>query len=339
MTDFSILVAVYNTEVYLRECLDSLVNQTHSNIQIICIDDCSTDHSLDILREYAQKDSRINVIALEKNGGQAHARNEGLKIAKGKYVGYLDSDDWLAPDALEKVKEVFDNHPATDCVLMRFYLHHEKGCDEPDRVFEMPDFEVLEGKRAFELSLDSWAIHGCYVARKELFDRFPYDESCLLYSDDNTTHSHYLFSREVRQCEGTYYYRIHPKSQTNKISIRRFDYILANLAMKKKLKKLGCSDDIIKTYENFRWLNFVDAYMLYYRHGEELTSDELSQGLSVMHDIWKTFDRPLLDKSTTRKWGYNPMPSWRMFLIAERLYFIVRRQLMKISWLHITPIK
>ena len=74
----TVLVAVYNAEKYIRKCLDSLIEQTLTDIQVVCIDDASTDNSLSILNEYAGKDNRIEVIALTENHGQAHARNQGL---------------------------------------------------------------------------------------------------------------------------------------------------------------------------------------------------------------------------------------------------------------------
>ena len=98
----SLLVAVYNAEKYISACLDSLTGQTLHDIQIICIDDASTDCSLNILQNYALRDNRIEVIHLNNNMGQAHARNVGLEKARGRYIGFVDSDDWLSPDCLNK---------------------------------------------------------------------------------------------------------------------------------------------------------------------------------------------------------------------------------------------
>jgi glycosyltransferase involved in cell wall biosynthesis len=97
----SVIVPVYNTEPYLRQCLDSVVNQTLSDIEIICINDGSTDNSLNILDEYAQKDSRIKVITKENGGNAAPARNLGLEIAQGEFLLFLDSDDFFELDMLE----------------------------------------------------------------------------------------------------------------------------------------------------------------------------------------------------------------------------------------------
>jgi glycosyltransferase involved in cell wall biosynthesis len=98
----SVIIAVYNTEEYLKQCLDSVCNQTLKGIEIICVNDGSSDGSLSILEEYASKDKRIIVISQENQGAGA-ARNVGLEIAKGKYVAFVDSDDWVELNMLENL--------------------------------------------------------------------------------------------------------------------------------------------------------------------------------------------------------------------------------------------
>ena len=102
MTKISIIVPVYNVEKFLPRCLDSLINQTLKDIEIVCINDGSTDKSLDILKKYAQKDNRIFILEQE-NLGLSIARNNGMKIAHGEYIGFTDSDDWVDLDFYEKL--------------------------------------------------------------------------------------------------------------------------------------------------------------------------------------------------------------------------------------------
>lgn len=90
----SIIVPVYNTQDYLPKCLDTLINQTYQNIEIICVNDGSDDESLKLLNDYAQKDNRIKVLTQE-NAGASVARNYGLSVATGDYVSFIDSDDWV----------------------------------------------------------------------------------------------------------------------------------------------------------------------------------------------------------------------------------------------------
>lgn len=97
----SVVIPVYNTGDLLGRTLDSVTRQTLSDIEILCIDDCSTDHSLSILQSWEARDSRIRVIALPENGGVSHARNTGIDAAVSPYLYFLDSDDWIDDDYLE----------------------------------------------------------------------------------------------------------------------------------------------------------------------------------------------------------------------------------------------
>ena len=97
----SIIIPVYNVEQYLRQCLDSVINQTFKDIEIIVVNDCSPDNSLQIIEEYRQKDSRIRLVNLEKNGGLANARNVGIKNSNCKYITFIDSDDWISENNIE----------------------------------------------------------------------------------------------------------------------------------------------------------------------------------------------------------------------------------------------
>lgn len=99
----SVIIPFYNVEKFLKKCLDSVINQTYKNLEIICINDCSPDHSEEIVKKYVQKDKRILLFNRKKNGGLSAARHSGLEIATGEYIYFLDSDDWIATDFLEKM--------------------------------------------------------------------------------------------------------------------------------------------------------------------------------------------------------------------------------------------
>ena len=318
MPEVSVLVAVYNAEPWLKVCLDSLLQQTLQAIQVICIDDGSTDGSLALLQEYAKHDERIEVVALSENKGQAHARNQGLKLAKGVYICMVDADDWLAPDALELAVKGFT--PQTDCVLFEVVRQYENGRTD---IYPLPDFTVLSGTEAFRLTLD-WTLHGLYLVRADLHHKYPFDETCRLYSDDNTTLIHYLSSREVRRCAGRYYYRQHRYSSTNRCSVHRFDHLRANESLHRQMVALGMPQSLLDTYEQHRWLVLVDVYMFYHVHGRQLSAQERAYGLSELHRTWGMISRRALQKETTAKFGYRPCRSWSLFRLQEWLYFTLR---------------
>lgn len=319
---FSLLVAVYNAERYLSACLDSLVGQTLRDIQIICIDDASTDNSWNILQHYAERDCRIELIRLDTNAGQAHARNEGLRRARGRYIGFVDSDDWLSPDCLQQALETFAQHPQTGCVLLRTIYSYQDGSWKP---YPMEPFTAISGEEAFVKSL-TWKIHGIYVVRADIHRRFPYDESARAYSDDNTTRLHYLASTEVRCCQGTYFYRQHAGSTSHRISFRRFDYLTANRSMKRQLEQMGAAESILSLYENRRWLNLVDVYQFWFNHHSDLSDSEKDKGLEMIKRSWQSIETHRLTLRNKLKFGYIPFrPFWWLFRMEENLYFRLKR--------------
>ncbi|HEY0697793.1 MAG TPA: glycosyltransferase family 2 protein, partial [Micromonospora sp.] len=105
MTLISFVVPAYKVQGYLRECLDSILDQPFTDVEVIGVDDCSPDSTGEIFAEYAARDPRVKVVSLTQNVGLGEARNVGLDQATGEYVWFLDSDDWLAPDCLSAVAQ------------------------------------------------------------------------------------------------------------------------------------------------------------------------------------------------------------------------------------------
>lgn len=101
----SIIIPIYNTQQYLKRCLDSVLKQTLDNIEIICVDDCSTDSSLEIVKEYSNHCKNLKILQLEKNSGASSARNAGIALAHGEYLAFLDSDDEVDLNFYEKLYE------------------------------------------------------------------------------------------------------------------------------------------------------------------------------------------------------------------------------------------
>jgi glycosyltransferase involved in cell wall biosynthesis len=116
MSNVSVIIPVWNAEPYLRRCLDSVINQTLRDIEIICVNDGSTDGSLEILNEYAARDSRMRVVSLAKNSGESVARNTGLAMVRGEYTGFVDNDDAVDLDFYEKL---YDKAKETDADIVK----------------------------------------------------------------------------------------------------------------------------------------------------------------------------------------------------------------------------
>ena len=119
MPKISILVPVYNVEQYLEKCLDSVIRQTFADIEIICMDDGSSDASGDILDQYADKDERIRVVH-KKNSGYGNTMNQAIALAKGEYIGIVESDDYIADNMYEQLYQLAECYKV-DFVKSDFY--------------------------------------------------------------------------------------------------------------------------------------------------------------------------------------------------------------------------
>lgn len=121
----SVIIPVYNVENYLQECLDSVVCQTLDDYEIICVEDCSTDKSMDILKKYATQYPMLRILEYGDNRGQAYARNKGMEIANGKYLYFMDSDDLLVnKDCLARMYQYAEKEQL-DCLLFDAYMEYE----------------------------------------------------------------------------------------------------------------------------------------------------------------------------------------------------------------------
>ncbi|BAY87760.1 filamentous hemagglutinin outer membrane protein (plasmid) [Calothrix parasitica NIES-267] len=123
----SIVITVYNRSHYLRNAIESVLNQTHRNFELVIWDDASTDNSLEIAHEYAQKDNRIRVIAANKNTGFPTAIKTAVEATTGDYIGWVDSDDMLAPTAIEETSSILNNHPQVGLVYTDYELMNSQG--------------------------------------------------------------------------------------------------------------------------------------------------------------------------------------------------------------------
>ncbi len=133
----SILVPIYNVDQYLRQCLTSLCNQTLQEIEIICINDGSTDTSLEIIKEFQEQDPRI-VLIDKANSGYGDSMNQGLEKAKGKYIGIVESDDWIEETAFAEMVAIAEENQVE--VVRANYYHHKN--DEDEKFSYIPTYET-----------------------------------------------------------------------------------------------------------------------------------------------------------------------------------------------------
>lgn len=222
MYNISVIIPVYNVEKYLKECLDSVCNQTLKNIEIICVNDGSTDASPDILNEYAAKDDRIKIISQE-NQGLGAARNRGLEDASANYVYFLDSDDYIDLTALEKLfNNIVSN--SSEVVLFKFQNFddnrnlHKRGIEfKIDKIFGDIDYDDFSFTyRDVKRHVMNSAFSACLkLYRKDFIQKFKFPED--VHFEDVPVHVQVMIEAEKISFvpEFLYYYRSNPDSILN----------------------------------------------------------------------------------------------------------------------------
>lgn len=165
MTKISVVVPVYGTEKYLNKCVESIVNQTYKNLEIILVDDGSPDNCPQMCDEWASRDLRIKTVH-RLNGGLSCARNTGLSMATGDYITFVDSDDWIAPDTYEYALGLFAMYGGTDAVQYNL----RQTSDENVYVKTRPEvIEVYRGKDILQYFMTATTITGSYSMCRCLF--------------------------------------------------------------------------------------------------------------------------------------------------------------------------
>ncbi len=217
----SVIIPVYNVENYLNECLDSVTSQTLEDMEIICIDDGSTDNSPYILKEYQKKDSRIKIITKE-NEGQATARNLGIEEAQGEYIAFVDSDDFIEPTMFEKLytKSKDNNLDIAMCKIATYDNQTEEIKDNVWYymlgVFRDFDKDIFNHKdtREFTCHIAVTPYNKIYKTTLLKENNILFPEG-LIFEDEKFFYDTYLRAKRVSIVdEFLYYYRINRKGST-----------------------------------------------------------------------------------------------------------------------------
>lgn len=252
----SIFIPVYNGEKYLRDTLISIINQSYINLEILLVDDSSTDNSLNILRDFASKDDRIKIFEKKNGGIVPKSFNYILPYLKGDFFYYSSQDDIFSLDLIENMV-VRQKETNADTVLpdMEFYFEN-KNNNRKIIGLNSDRNSIITGKMALIESLN-WNIHGFALFRTNLIKNefFPED---AFDSDEFITRKMFLKSNKVVFCEGIFFYRQdNPNAITKTFSKKNF-YVLNTF---KRLYNLLKDNEIEKEYIYETQFNFLRVYM------------------------------------------------------------------------------
>jgi glycosyltransferase involved in cell wall biosynthesis len=266
----SVIVPVYKVEKYLEKCIESVLKQTYTNLQIILVDDGSPDNCGKICDEYAKKDSRIEVIH-KINGGLSDARNVGINRANGRYIGFVDSDDYIKEDMYEKLINLIKEYDAdiSICNLYDVIDGKEYVRNKDNGIHEYSRIDILK-EILLDKNIQSYAWNKLY--KKELFDEIKYPIR-KKYEDIGTTF--YLFekcNKIVVTSEPEYYYLKRADSLVNNVTestildyteiiIQRYLYIKQNIKELRKYNNYYLAKTLITAHNDIENLENISEGM------------------------------------------------------------------------------
>ena len=260
----SVIVPIYNVEKYLKRCIDSILNSTYNNLEIILVDDGSTDSCPKICDEYKKIDTRIKVIH-KTNGGLSDARNKGLDIATGDFISFIDSDDYINSNMLSYLaKPLIENE--CDISVCDFEIFYGDSLENEMQYSDINDYNFYSSKEVLRLLLDGKKSHGDYawnkLYKKYLFKEVRYPIGKKM-EDIGTTYKLYYYSNKIAISNKKLYYYFQRKdsilgkktfsiySDSLELAIERYNFLKDNYALK---------DDELTVYQRDILNKTIDVY-------------------------------------------------------------------------------
>lgn len=282
MIKVSVIVPVYNMEKYLDKCLNSLVNQTLKNIEIIIINDGSIDNSKNIINSYKNKYPNLIKVLTQDNQGISIARNKGLEQAKGKYISFVDSDDYIAKDTLKKAYEYIEKKQS-DIVVWNYYEVNELG--EIIRENLLPNFKDtnLQNDPTLLFAINPAPWNKLY--KKSLFDNVSFPNDRTKYEDLMTISKVLIDANKISKLDKSYnYYLIRNNGETGSIDKRVFDILKVLEHVNNYMKNKLIFD---KYYDEVAFFNIKH---IMYQNLKQRDSKDFSMSKNFINDAYNFLD-------------------------------------------------
>lgn len=271
----SIIIPFYNSSKFINKTLKSVIEQTHTDIEVICVNDGSSDNTLKLLNDWKSKDERIKVIDKENGGIESSLKIGTTQITK-EYTFLLGHDDTLSKDAIEKAYNEFKREDSIDAVRMRLVA-----IDENDNILNTMEGEkILSGFEALDRTIMQWRIHTFCLWKTAIFSRINDISTGLMNFDELATRYLYTLCNKVSFCSGEYYYLQHQESVTKKISPRLLDAYVIESHIKQLLESCDKYHIYKSEFEKYMFHKLQNMISLYFNLKKErfpLTDKDLNK--------------------------------------------------------------
>lgn len=309
----SVIVPVHNAEKYLVDCIESIVEQSYKNLEIILVNDCSSDNSANICDSYAERDRRIRVIHRKEKGGEggAKARNHGIAEAKGEILYFMDSDDYIEEDMLWNMHQIMQKENS-QCVVTSFHYVDAEGKELAWRVPQINEYQCMSGKEAARIFLTTRDIEGFSwnkLIRRELIDSkgICFDESMNSFVDMYNMFKTVLYSDKVSFYHGRpYYYRQHNVSCVHTMNKRKLDNFKR---VNEQIFKLASENNLVEEAEFFyRYRMILQLY------------DAIKMRKGYTKDVWGKI---------IEEYGWNKIFDVSVLKISKSLVMTIKEDKLK----------
>ena len=316
----SVIIPFYNVEKYIEECILSVLGQDYKNLEILFVNDGSTDGSAKIIEKYAKIDERITIIN-KKNGGASSARNVGMDVATGEYVLFVDSDDFIAKDMISHLYSLSVEHDADDvsCKSLAFWDHlpHAK---------ENVNFKVYNNKKEILSELLSNKNMEIAVTRrlykKDVLEGLHFDEDCIMYEDMIFLYELYLKTNKLVESESIlYFYRQREGSLMHaKYTDRHIDLIPVFHNFENLVKEN--TPELLPEFYYYKLCVVSDQYktLIYSSYNNKKTVQKLLRE-EYIETKNKPYKKELQDSRQKILWALTtaPTPIYKMVVTAVRI--------------------
>lgn len=333
MNKISVIVPIYNVEQYLPKCIDSILNQTYKNLEIILVDDGSTDASAKLCDEYAQKDSRV-VVLHKENGGASSSRNAGLDVASGEYIAFVDSDDWLDSNMYADMMDISLKYDADIVECGYKYIKNEGTLIvDKENTGEIREYDNIDALNKLYFGDQIWGgisiVLWNKIYKRTVLSGLKFINATVSEDSELTPKILYGCDKIIKINSNWYNFNIRPKSLSrSKFNIRDVSAINARKSVAEFFAEKSKSDKRLQTIAEYTKEIYYGSYYSYFCMCYEERKDKayLAEAKRLAKTANEMYDKNLFAKSFKK----------RLFRFSPALYYYLRVVLKKyqhIRWL------
>lgn len=306
----SLITTFYNSVSlgdFVHKAMKSLLSQTYTNLELVCVNDGSTDETLAQLQEYAAADSRIIIIDKPNEGTAQYAKAAGQDAATGDFVMLFDHDDELSPDAIETAVQTFEGNPALDMMGLIVKTVYSSGelknifsLNKPLKTFEEYQPHTLNARHALQETIGPYDFHFRGLYRMTLFKKvsFRYTEK-LLNADEIVERQLLLHAHQIGSCNGVYTHFVFENSSAKSFSLKQTDITVTDMHLREFARKHDLYNKRKEKFEKTAYRNLINGFKAYHSFRPKLSKTQRLEYGSRLQKAYNALDKEIVVKQFT----------------------------------------